>query len=85
MAINLGSNFAMQAALPLDSRDTVADSTARDAILAGVRYEGMKVFVTATKTNYQLVGGITNGDWVDIGSAAGISNDTSVINALIFG
>jgi hypothetical protein len=63
MAIGLSSNFSMNAALPLDDRATVADITARDAIVSGRRYEGMAVFVESTGLVYRLVGGITNSDW----------------------
>lgn len=63
MGIVLGSNFDVQTALPLDSRLKVADTTARDAIAALVRYEGMVVYSVADGRNYQLVGGITNSDW----------------------
>ena len=71
MAITLASNFDINAALPIDSRFTVADNTARDAIAAGVRYEGLTVHVVATSLNWQLQGGITNGDWVDISVSSG--------------
>lgn len=66
MGISLGSNFDIQTALPLDSRLVVADTTARDAIAALRRYEGMIVYSEADETNYQLVGGIANGDWVQL-------------------
>lgn len=71
MGIVLASNFNVNAALPLDSRQTVADLTARDAIVAGVRYEGMTVFVESDGKTYQLVGGITNGDWATFGAGGG--------------
>lgn len=76
MAITLASNFDINAALPIDSRFTVADNTARDAIAAGVRYEGLTVHVLATSLNWQLQGGITNGDWTDI-SATGTGGSSS--------
>jgi hypothetical protein len=69
MGIQLGSNFDFQAALPLDSRTVVADLTARDAILDGIRYEGLTVFVEADGINYQLIGGTTDSDWVAVGGA----------------
>ncbi len=71
MGITLGSNFDVQTALPLDSRIIVADTTARDALSALRRYEGLTVYSLADETNYQLVGGITNGDWVNLGAGAG--------------
>lgn len=51
----------------------MADTTARDAIASGVRYEGLTVYVVADATNYQLVGGITNGDWVEVGAGGSSS------------
>ena len=71
MGIELGSNFDVKTTLPLDSRLKVADSTARDAIVSGVRYEGMIVYVVADATNYQLIGGITNGDWRKLAGSGG--------------
>ncbi len=71
MGIELGSNFDVKTTLPLDSRLKVADSTARDAIVSGVRYEGMIVYVVADATNFQLVGGIANGDWTKLAGSGG--------------
>lgn len=65
MGIPLNSNFDVTAALPLDARTVVADLTARDALASGVRFEGMEVYVEAEEKFYSLVGGITNGDWVE--------------------
>ena len=42
---------------------SVADITARDAIPAALRYEGMLVYVASEKKTYQLQGGITNSNW----------------------
>lgn len=67
MGIALASNFDVNAALPLDSRMTVADLTARDAIAAGRRYLGMTVYVASDTTTYQLKAGILNADWVEYG------------------
>jgi hypothetical protein len=74
MSIPLTSNFSEQAPLPLDSRETCADLTARDAIATGVRYEGLTVYVTAEEKTYQLVGGTENSDWVEFG-AGGTETD----------
>lgn len=71
MGIALGSNFDVQTNLPLDSRLKVADTTARDAIDSGVRYEGMLVYVVADGTNYQLVGGIDNANWAELSGSGG--------------
>lgn len=71
MGITLTSNFDVNAALPLDSRMVVADLTARDAIAAGRRFQGMCVYVTADTLTYQLKTGILNTDWVEYGGGAG--------------
>jgi hypothetical protein len=64
MGIPLGSQFTVQTGLSLDDRDSVADLTARDAIAALRRWEGMRVYVVAEVKTYKLSGGITNGDWI---------------------
>ena len=71
MGIALGSNFDVQTALPIDSRLIVADLTARDAINSLQRYEGMLVYVESEETNFQLIAGITNGDWVELSGGGG--------------
>lgn len=43
---------------------TVDDLAARDLVTPERREEGMLVFVLSTNTMYQLIGGITNSDWV---------------------
>lgn len=67
MGITLTSNFDVNAALPLDSRMVVADLTARDAIAAGRRFQGMCVYVIADTLTYQLKTGVLNTDWVEYG------------------
>jgi hypothetical protein len=71
MGINLGSNFDVQTALPLDSRDVVADLTARDAIVSGRRFIGMSVHCLSDSKNYQLVGGIANANWKEFAGSGG--------------
>lgn len=44
---------------------TVADKTARDAIPSGDRKEGMLVYLSDTRSTFQLQGGIANTDWVN--------------------
>lgn len=68
MAITLGSQFSLQTTLPLDDRVVVADVTARNALLAGVRFRGLVVYAIAENKSYQLQAGIANGDWVEFGS-----------------
>lgn len=43
---------------------TVADNTERDAIV--FRHEGMECYVLGTGMKYQLIGGVSNGDWVHV-------------------
>lgn len=71
MGIALASQFDVNAALPLDSRMQVVDNTARDAIVSGRRWEGMIVYSVGAAKAYQLVGGVTNSDWVEVGSGSG--------------
>lgn len=71
MGIQLSSTFDMNSALPLDSRDQVADLTIRDAIPAGKRWQGMKVFVISEQKTYELKTGLTNADWVELGAGGG--------------
>jgi hypothetical protein len=86
MSINIASNFELFAALPLDARTVAADITARDAITAGQRYEGLWCYVVdsdggGNPATYQLQNGITNGDWVFINSGTaltGIGNAESI-------
>ena len=70
MSIPIGSNFLLGSGIPLDGRTVVADTTARDAIPAIERYDGLIVYTTATSKNYQLRGGVLNANWVDITSGA---------------
>lgn len=72
MGIPLGpADFTRGAAKPLDDSFIQVDATARDAIVSGIRYDGMLVYVVADQTMYQLQGGITNGDWVAAGGGGG--------------
>jgi len=69
MAINLSSQFKLNAGLPIEESMVVADLTARDAIATVKRFEGLTTYVTAEQKTYQLVGGIENTDWVEFGAA----------------
>ena len=89
MAITLNSGFDVNVALPLDSRTTAADITARDAIASGRRYEMMVVAVldsdgAGTPMNYQLQGGITNTDWVEYGTGGSGIAGTEILYAQDF-
>lgn len=83
MAINLNSSFERKAGVPLDKDSVVADLTARDAILSGIRYEGLLVYVVAEKTNFQLVDGIDNSNWQELSGSGGASVPTSAQISLI--
>jgi len=63
VSINVASNFRLYAQLPLDYRQVVADTTTRDALSAGERYDGLCIYCESDNTTYQLQGGITNADW----------------------
>jgi len=69
--IQLGSNFSVNTALPIDNRFSVANTTARDALDSLRRYEGLIVYVVADGIHYALVGGITNSNWQPIGGGGG--------------
>lgn len=64
MAIFVSSQFRELSALPIEEKMVVVDLTARDAIPAGERYEGLFTYVVSEQRTYQLRGGITNSDWV---------------------
>lgn len=71
MAILIGSNFSVSTNLHIDDRAIMATITARDEIPAGRRYLGMQVFVEENSTNYQLLGGLENTNWVKMSDADG--------------
>lgn len=80
MSIKLSSNFDLVTQLPLDARFVKADTTARDAITAIQRYEGLLVYTVADSTLWQLVGGVTNSDWSTVGTGAAGADGKSVLN-----
>lgn len=63
MGIKVTSNFDEQAGIPLDSRVVHDTLASRDAIPAGIRYEGLTVYVIAAQAAYRLQGGISNTNW----------------------
>lgn len=79
MAIQLSSNFDLVTALPLDQRFVKADNTARDAIASIQRFDGLLVYTLDTSTLWQLQGGITNSDWVAIGTGSPGADGKSVL------
>jgi hypothetical protein len=79
--IQLASGFDRTSAQPLDLYATVADSTARNAIASGVRFQGMKVFVIADQKTYVLKSGITDADWKTDGGGGGFKPLLAVTSA----
>ena len=51
MGIDVASSFTRKAPVPVDDSMVVADLTARDAIAAGVRYQGMVCYVVAAASS----------------------------------
>ena len=71
MGISLGSDFTVSTGLALDDRIVAANLTARDAIATLRRYQGMQCYVISEQKNYQLVGGVANGDWQELKGGGG--------------
>jgi len=69
---------------PADIRTLKATLVARDAIPATSRHQGLTCFVTATQKYYQLIGGILNANWKEIGFTSGLNEYLST-NDLEFG
>lgn len=69
--IQLGTNFDLNTALPLDSRAVFQTIAERDALVSLRRYEGMAVYVVETASNYQLIGGIANENWQSFAGGGG--------------
>jgi hypothetical protein len=64
--VDIQTNFELSAPLPIDTRFEAATTIARDAFPNVQRWEGMTVYVLEDSTNYQLVGGLNNSDWINI-------------------
>lgn len=73
MSIIITDSFGVNTTKPIDDRITAADLTARNAIAAGRRYQGMQCYVVSDTKTYVLKSGITNSDWLELGSVA-VSN-----------
>ena len=76
--IPLALNFSPVINQPLDNRSVVDTLPARNAIPPVSRYEGMKVFVEDTGINYQLIGGILDGNWVNLNADIPLTAVTSL-------
>lgn len=79
--IQLAFSFERTTASPLDFYNTVADSTARDAIPSGLRHLGLKTFSVADGKTYVLKAGVTNSDWVEDGGGATAPTATDSLTA----
>lgn len=71
MAIPFEDSINRTTATPRFTDEVFADLTARNAYAGTLRYEGMTCYVESKAKNYQLQGGITNSDWVQIGAGGG--------------
>lgn len=69
---------------PADIRTLKATLVDRDTIPATSRHEGLTCYVTATQKYYQLIGGILNANWKEIGFTSGL-NEYLYVNDLEFG
>lgn len=79
MSITITSNFDLRTSGPLREFERVADVTARDAIPSSVRGDGFNTYTIATQENWQLQGGITNGDWVLVGTGTPLTLSPSLV------
>lgn len=73
--------YDVQAPFALDLRLVKADMNARNAIGTFQRYVGMTVFVLSENTWWQLQGGTTNDDWVEVDGGANFVIQSVVVNA----
>lgn len=73
--------YDVQAPFALDLRLVKADMNARNAIGTFQRYVGMTVFVLSDNTFWQLQGGTTNDDWVEVDGIDNFVIQSVVVNA----
>lgn len=71
MGIAIAAGFTLQSPVPLDDRYVFTTLAARDALGVISRHKGLLAYVEEDTTVYYLKAGITNGDWVPIGSGSG--------------
>jgi len=69
--IPLQTNFDVQVALPIDSRQSMPTLSDRDNIASGIRWKGMIVYVNEDDKHWALIGGTTNAFWTEIGGGSG--------------
>ena len=81
--IDFLNNFRLQDSVPLDTRNVVDNITARDGIPAGVRYEGLPVYIKDTDEVYYYTGADGTADntaWQMLGGGGGSSAQLTNLN-----
>src|ERR1035437_7261847 len=81
--IPISTNFNVLTNLPIDSRfvfNTIGD---RDSLNPTYRYEGLIAYGIFEETNWQLVGGIENSNWVELGNYSNTSSRSSWVTASV--
>jgi len=81
MAQQINDNFQLLAGLPIDDRNKKSTIAERDAISPTRRFQGLKCFVDQTQTEYMLLGGVLNSNWVGTAGA----NVTGALETIIDG
>lgn len=79
--IVIASNFRELAALPIEQKMVVADTTARNAIPSGERFDGLFTYTVSGSKTYQLQGGILDANWVQISGSGASVTTVSVVTA----
>jgi len=81
MGQQINDNYTLLAGLPIDDRIQKPTIAERDAISQTRRFQGLKCFVVQTQTEYMLVGGVLNSNWVGTAGA----NVTGALETIIDG
>ncbi|AGO49222.1 structural protein [Cellulophaga phage phi18:2] len=81
------SQFDRKIALPIETYRQVLTISNRDSIPTSIRWQGMIVYVVSDSMSYILKGGVTNSDWVELGSLVNLTvrnnlTSTSTTDAL---
>lgn len=87
MPQELISQFDRKIAMPIETFRQVQTINLRDAIPTNIRWEGMIVYVVSESLSYVLVGGLSNSQWVDLGTLVNVTvrdnlTSTSTTDAL---
>lgn len=64
--INVGTNFRITTALPIDKRFVYSDTIQRNLLSLNERYEGLITFTESDKKYWKLTGGIFNSSWSEL-------------------